>query len=127
MITERKPDFLAYSAWLNEQGGDNREDLERAKRALKIALRDCVTDKQREYLTLYFAERLSMPEIASLYGVNKGTVSRVIHSGLRRLYGYLRFSPPIFLDCPERKVCVRNGNRGRRAGLEVVDDKGRGR
>ncbi len=115
MMTERQLEFAAYCAWINEQGGDNLEDLERAKRALKIALRECVTDKQREYLTLYFAECLSMPEIASLYGVNKATVSRVIHSGLRRLYGYLRFSAASFLELPECGERLRNGNGGRRA------------
>lgn len=112
MVTNKQLDFISYNLWLNEQGSSNSEELERVKKLLNKALQECVTDKQRTYLTLYFVNKLSVSEIASLCSVNSSTVSRVIHSGLHRLYTCLRFSSPIFINCSERKIHLRNKIKG---------------
>ena len=76
---------------------DNSAELSRLKRNLIRALKEDVTPRQREVLTLYYAQGLNMREIGERLGVDKSTVSRNIKRGERRLQRCLRYGAEAFL------------------------------
>ena len=69
---------------------DNKEQMNRLKRNLTHALRQDITQRQREYMMLYYGKGMSMEAIAQQFGVNKSTVSRTLKRGRQRLYRCLR-------------------------------------
>ncbi|MCI8423485.1 MAG: sigma-70 family RNA polymerase sigma factor [Lawsonibacter sp.] len=76
---------------------DNSQELSRLKRNLIRALREDVTEKQRQVLLLYYAEGMTMRAIAGQLGVDKSTVSRTIKRGERRLQRCLRYGAEAYL------------------------------
>ena len=54
--------------------------------------------RQREYLLLYYGERLNMKQIGDRLGVDKSTVSRTIKRGEARLRRCLRYGAGAFLS-----------------------------
>ena len=54
---------------------DNKEQMNRLKRNLTHALRQDITQRQREYMILYYGQNMSMEAIAKQCGVNKSTRS----------------------------------------------------
>ncbi len=89
-------DMAQYARMLSEEN-TNTGELSRVKRALYQALHEDVTDKQRQYLLLYYAEGLNMGEIGARLGVDKSTVSRTIKRGEERLRRCLRYGAKRFL------------------------------
>ena len=87
-------DMAAYS---RQMAGDNSQELDRLKRNLVRALREDVTEKQRQVLLLYYAEGYNMREIGERLGVDKSTVSRTIKRGERRLQRCLRYGAEAYL------------------------------
>ena len=85
-----------YAQFL-DPGSSNTQALCRVKTALSRALREDVTDKQREYLLLYYAQGKNMVEIGRELGVDKSTVSRTIKRGEARLRRCLRYGAKQFL------------------------------
>jgi len=77
---------------------DNSAQLGRLKRNLAHALRQDVTEKQREYLMLYYVEGLNLREISERTGVNVSTVSRTMKRGRERLYRCLRYGARNLLE-----------------------------
>lgn len=118
MLSDLQLTHAAFEMWLQADGADNLADLERAKRMLPLVLDECVTVTQRNYILKYYVDKMSIIEIAEMYGVDKSTVSRTIHRGLDRAYGYLRFVSPLFIRKPEKRAPLSNGkkpdNRGRK-------------
>ena len=86
----------------------NRAELDRLKRALPVVLAECVTETQRQYILNYFVDRMTQKQIGDRYGKNPATVSRTIHRGLDRMYRYLRFVSPAFIQAPKRRGNVSN-------------------
>lgn len=82
------PDLLIYTHLMAE---DNQEELLRLRHALGRALREEVTDRQRQLLFLYYNENHTMREIADLLGVDRTTVSRTLKRGEQRLLRCLRY------------------------------------
>ena len=80
---------------------DNREQMNRLKRNLTHALRQDVTERQREYMILYYGRNMSMEAIAQQCGVNKSTVSRTLKRGRQRLYRCLRYGAANLLEQAE--------------------------
>lgn len=117
MFSDPDIDRVSFQMWLAglESYGDNRLDRERAKRLLPIILRECVTEVQKNYILAYYVERLNTVQIAEKYGVNISTVSRTINRGLDRIYKYLRFSSPTFINLPRREGRLSNGARRRKS------------
>ena len=76
---------------------DNSQELSRLKRNLIRALREDVTQRQRQALLLYYAEGRNMREIGEKLGVDKSTVSRTIKRGERRLQRCLRYGAEAYL------------------------------
>lgn len=74
-----------------EEGGEDSCRAWMLRRALKRALADQITEKQRRYFLLHIGEGLSMTEIAERYGVAPSTVSRTIARAKARLENCLRY------------------------------------
>lgn len=91
-------DLAMYSRMIAD---DNREQLGRLKRNLTHALRQDITEKQREYMILYYGQGMSMEAIAQQLGVNKSTVSRTLKRGRQRLYRCLRYGASNLLEQAE--------------------------
>ena len=97
---DHREDMAAYMTYI--QGEDNGVEHSRLKRNLLRCLREDISPRQRTVLLLYFAHRMSQPEIAAALGVNKSTVSRTIRRGERRLLQCLRYGAQRYLlDMPE--------------------------
>mgnify|MGYP002509462033 FL=1 len=77
---------------------DNKEQMNRLKRNLTHALRQDITQRQREYMMLYYGKGMSMEAIAQQCGVNKSTVSRTLKRGRQRLYRCLRYGAANLLE-----------------------------
>ena len=77
---------------------DNKEQMNRLKRNLTHALRQDITQRQREYMMLYYGKGMSMEAIAQQLGVNKSTVSRTLKRGRQRLYRCLRYGAANLLE-----------------------------
>ena len=80
---------------------DNKEQMNRLKRNLTHALRQDITQRQREYMMLYYGKGMSMEAIAQQCGVNKSTVSRTLKRGRQRLYRCLRYGAANLLEQAE--------------------------
>ena len=77
---------------------DNKDQINRLKRNLTHALRQDITQRQREYMILYYGKSMSMEAIAQQCGVNKSTVSRTLKRGRQRLYRCLRYGAANLLE-----------------------------
>ena len=77
---------------------DNKDQINRLKRNLTHALRQDITQRQREYMMLYYGRSMSMEAIAQQCGVNKSTVSRTLKRGRQRLYRCLRYGAANLLE-----------------------------
>ena len=75
-------DMAVYARLMAE---DNREELSLLQRNLARALGEDVTQRQRQVLLLYYAQGLTMQEIAQELGVDRSTVSRTMLRGEERL------------------------------------------
>ena len=80
---------------------DNKDQINRLKRNLTHALRQDITQRQREYMMLYYGQNMSMEAIARQCGVNKSTVSRTLKRGRQRLYRCLRYGAANLLEQAE--------------------------
>lgn len=89
-------DMAQYARMISEQNTNTRE-LTQVKLALWRALHEDVTEKQRDYLLLYYGEGLNMNQIGERMGVDKSTVSRTIKRGEDKLRRCLRYGAKRFL------------------------------
>ena len=80
---------------------DNQEQMGRLKRNLTQALRQDITQRQREYMILYYGRSMSMAAIAKQCGVNKSTVSRTLKRGRHRVFRCLRYGAANLLQQAE--------------------------
>jgi RNA polymerase sigma factor (sigma-70 family) len=83
--------------YTRQMAGNNDREMSRLKRNLLRALHEDVTPKQRQALTLYYAEGLNMREIGERLGVHKSTISRTIKRGEQRLKRCLRYGADSYL------------------------------
>lgn len=79
------------TVWLREHAEDNAEQLSRLKRNLRQAREQELTARQRQLLTMYYDQGMTMPEIAQDLGLNRSTVSRTLRRARERLYRCLRY------------------------------------
>lgn len=89
-------DMAVYARAMSEEN-TNSADIAQLKKNLVRALKSDVTQRQREMLTLYYAQGLNMRQIGALLGVDKSTVSRTVKRGERRLKRCLRYGAEAFL------------------------------
>ena len=67
---------MARYAYLLSEENTNTQEMDRVKLALWRALHEDITEKQRQYLLLYYGEGMNMGQIGRQMGVDKSTVSR---------------------------------------------------
>lgn len=80
------------TVWLRENAEDNSEQLDRLRRNLRLARERELTARQRQMLTLYYDQGMSIPQIALKLGLNRSTVSRTIRRAKERLYHCLQYT-----------------------------------
>ncbi len=85
------------AVYTRQMAADSSQEVSRLKRNLLLALREDVTQRQRQTLLMYYAEGRTMQEIADQLGVDKSTVSRTIKRGERRLQRCLRYGAERYL------------------------------
>ena len=90
--------MVDLAVYTNLMAEDNKDQINRLKRNLTHALRQDVTERQREYMILYYGRNMSMEAIAKQCGVNKSTVSRTLKRGRQRLYRCLRYGASSLLE-----------------------------
>ena len=79
------------ASWERESASDNREQLERLRRNLRLARQQALTDRQRQMLELYYDRGLTMGQIALKLNLNRSTVSRTLSRAKDKLYRCLRY------------------------------------
>lgn len=102
MANTRYKRGLSYAAdmavYTREMAADNAQQLDKLKGNLAKALRQDITDRQRQFLLLYYGQGLNMRQIGERMGVNKSTVSRTIKRGEARLRRCLRYGADRLLE-----------------------------
>lgn len=98
MSYDAAPSYADLAEYTRLMAGDNSRQMGRLKRNLSRALREDLTERQRMYMTLYYGQNMTMPEIAETCGVNKSTVSRTLKRGRQRLYRCLRYGAANLLE-----------------------------
>ena len=81
-------DMAVYARLMAE---DNGAQMQVLKANLARALREEVTERQRQVLLLYYDQGLTMKEIAARLGIERSTVSRTMKRGEERLRRCLRY------------------------------------
>ena len=81
-------DMAAYTRLMAQ---DNGAQLHRLCQQLARAMGEEVTQRQRQVLTLYYDQGLTMEQIGRELGVDRTTVSRTIKRGEARLRRCLRY------------------------------------
>lgn len=98
----RGKNFAADMAvYTKDMADDNVQDMTRLKENLRQALKEDITDRQRQVLGMYYAQELNMREIGQRLGIDKSTVSRTIQRGERRLRKCLRYGASYLLRAGE--------------------------
>ena len=64
------------AVYTRQMAADSSQEVSRLKRNLLLALREDVTQRQRQMMELRYFQGLSIPQIAQELHVNKSTVSR---------------------------------------------------
>ncbi len=91
-VTERALEFNEeYVAQLISRGKTNGEHLKIAGRALRDAIENELTDRQREVVLLYYFEKMTMREVGETLGIDSSTVSRTLGRARRRIARCMRF------------------------------------
>lgn len=83
--------------YARQMAATNTEEHSRLKRNLLKAIREELTPRQREVLTLYYAGSKSIHEIAALLEVCPSTVFRTLKRGEKRLFRCLRYGAQSYL------------------------------
>lgn len=79
------------TVWLRANAEDNSQQMERLRRCLRLARQKELTARQRQMLSLYYDEEMTIPQIAQKLRLNRSTVSRTIRRAKERLYRCLRY------------------------------------
>ena len=80
------------TVWLQENSGDNREQLDRLLRNLRKARTQELTPRQQQILEMRFEQNMSGAEIARELGLNRSTVSRTLRRAQERLRRCLQYA-----------------------------------
>ncbi len=88
-------DKAAFRNWLNT-GGGNADELNYTKAAMKQAIREELSERQRAYMMAYYGG-MTMQQVAKKYGVNVSTVSRTIARARDQLRRVLKYCSPTLL------------------------------
>lgn len=96
-------DKSQYAAWLLGESPEEADFHIHTIKALRVAMDEELTDKQREYIEMFFAYGMNVREIGQEMGVSELTIRRTINRGLDRLYHVLRYANPRYLTFPKSR------------------------
>lgn len=82
-----------FSLWLKESGESNDNGVEHLKNCIRVAISECLTEKQAYYLSLYLSG-YNQTEISEMCGVSISTVSRTLARGINRLIERVKYATP---------------------------------
>ncbi len=68
---------------------NNRRQLDLSLKALHEVIEHDLTERQKQFIQLYFFENLNTRQIAELLGLNPSTVSRTLTRAKKRIYKVL--------------------------------------
>lgn len=111
-------DKSQYAAWLLGESPEEADFHIHTIKALRVAMDEELTDKQREYIEMFFAYGMNVREIGQEMGVSELTVRRTINRGLDRLYHVLRYANPRYLTFPKSRTAasLKKGRKQREKG-----------
>ena len=89
-------DMAHYLRQLSEEN-TNAAELDRLRRNLLRCINEELTERQREFLYMYYVQRISQPQIARSLGLDASTVSKTIKRGEQRLLRCLRYGARTYL------------------------------
>ena len=100
-----KQDRQQYDQWSREEfdaSSDDDNDTqfsgrisikdERLRRVLLEIIENELTARQREILSMHFAQNMKVTEIARELGIEKSTVSRTLSSAIDKIYKYMKYT-----------------------------------
>lgn len=99
--TTAQAERAVYRAYLEELDDVDERSLEHLKNCIRESICTDLSEKQREYLTLYMSG-YSSGEIAAEYCVHKATVSRALNRALDKLFEHIRYATPRTLKVSKR-------------------------
>lgn len=76
---------ITYQKSLEEYGESNTKLVNNLKKILKCAIKNELTEKQKNILQLYYYDEYNMEQIAQKYSVNKSTICRHIHNAMKKI------------------------------------------
>lgn len=62
-----------------------------AKRALREVVAEELSQRQKQFIVLYYYEKNTMAQVAELCGVNVSTVSRTLSRARRNIYSRIKY------------------------------------
>ncbi|MDE7287913.1 MAG: sigma-70 family RNA polymerase sigma factor [Oscillospiraceae bacterium] len=60
-------------------------------KVMRSVIENELSERQRQVITLYYFQKMNIPEIAKMLGVNRSTVSRTISRGRRNIMEKLKY------------------------------------
>lgn len=90
-----------YKLWLKAGGATNDDQIRHLKNCIRVAIRECLTEKQLLYLNDYMSGYNGI-EISEKYRINRSTVSRTINRALDNLFSHIKYATPATLVCEKR-------------------------
>lgn len=60
-------------------------------KVMRSVVENELSERQRQMITLYYFQKVNIPEIARMLGVNRSTVSRTISRGRRNIMEKLKY------------------------------------
>lgn len=106
IASEYAADMEVYALLMAE---DNHEEISELKRNLIRAIREELSDTERNDIMLYYGQRMNMVEIAAMRGVDPSSVSRNISRAEGKLKKTMKYGAKRLLkealrnDAPKRK------------------------
>ena len=88
---EKRADRADLARLAEIMAEDNQNRIQEIHDALAKALREEVTDRQRQVLFLYYVQGMNMRQIAEALGVERSTVSRTLKRGEERIRRRMRY------------------------------------
>lgn len=82
---------IAYNKSIENDAETNTQFISKLKQLLALAIEEELTFKQKEILKMYYYEKISMPQIAQKYSLNKSTICRHIKNAKRKIKSVMKY------------------------------------
>jgi len=86
---EKTIDRELFKLSKNNSGDDKMRKI--AKRAMREVILNDLTQRQKQFVLLYYYEERNMPEIAEICGVNVSTVSRTLARARKNILERIKY------------------------------------